>query len=142
VLTNIVVIDGKEELLNSKEIVAAVETKNDEYVLHFEKNRSCEPFLHELGHIVFDCLIKLGHKEKISNIYKDADTYQDINELFVDNFLGYIKENIEDNNISTDLKFNFKIKNNVEIAKILDEFFRDSEINERTKFVKYMLEII
>jgi hypothetical protein len=141
VLKNLVVIDGVEELINSNEIKAAVEVKDEEYVLHFEKNRSCEPFLHELGHIVHDCLDKLGYTDKIQKSFEDS-TSTSVNEYFVDCFLGYLKDNMDDKNLSSDFKMNFSIKSDSEISKILDEFFRDSEVNERTKFVKYMLEII
>ncbi len=141
VLKNLVVIDGVEELVNSNEIKAAVEVKDDEYVLHFEKNRSCEPFLHELGHIVHDCLNKLGYQDRIQKAFDDStSTYLD--EYFVDCFLGYLKDTLDDKNLITDFRLNFSIKSDAEISNILDEFFRDSEVNERTKFVKYMLEII
>ncbi len=141
VLKNLVVIDGIDEIVDSEKIKAAVERKGDEYVLHFEKNRSSEPFLHELGHIVYDCLVKLGHKDLISKEL-DASTESKIQEKFVNTFLAYIRDILDDKNIKADLMMDFSIQANEEIYKILDEFFRDSEINERTKFIKYMLEIV
>jgi hypothetical protein len=141
VLKNLVVIDGIDEIVDSEKIKAAVERKGDEYVLHFEKNRSSEPFLHELGHIVYDCLVKLGYKDLISKEL-DASTESKIQEKFVNTFLAYIRDILDDKNIKADLMMDFSIQANEEIYKVLDEFFRDSEINERTKYIKYMLEIV
>jgi hypothetical protein len=144
-LKSLVVIDGIDELVDSSNIKAAVEFKDGEYVLHFEKNRSCEPFLHELGHIVYDCLIKLGYGEEIKKIFDfslEFTTETKVEDKFVNSFLAYIRDVMDDKNIKSDLLMNFSIQENKQINSILDEFFRDSEINERTKFVKYMLEII
>jgi hypothetical protein len=141
ILQNLVVIDGIEELVDSNKIKGALESKDDEYVLHFEKGMSCEPFLHELGHIVHDCLNKLGYEEKIKLAF-DKSIYSSIDEYFVNCFLGYLKDTLDDQNIISDLRLQFKVKSEKEISNMLDEFFRDTEINERTKFIKHMLEII
>jgi hypothetical protein len=141
VLNNVSVIDGVEEVYDSSKIKAAIEDKNGEYVLHFEKSISSEPILHELGHIVYDCLVELGYKDKIDEEFEK--TYKpNAEEFFIDCFLGYIKDNFSDDKLYEDLSQNFSIKSNPEISIILDNFFKLSNTSERMKFLKSLIEII
>jgi hypothetical protein len=132
------VIDGKDEVMDLRNIVGAVETKDGEYVMHFKKQLSSISFIHELGHIVYDALVQLGYEDKIRAEY-DKDVFSDsIDEFFVDKFLGYLKLRIDDDKLMQDLS-DFRIKDNSEINKILDEFFADSTISDRLKFLQSIL---
>lgn len=135
------VIDDAEEILELDKINAAVEKKGDEYVLHFKKEKTCVPFLHELAHIVHDCLNKLGYENIIKEEY-DKDLYSDdIDEYFVNKFLGYIKNTVDDSEILKDMKYDLSLTGNKEINKILDEFFTDQSVSERLKFLQSILSL-
>jgi hypothetical protein len=135
------VIDDAEEILELDKINAAVEKKGDEYVLHFKKEKTCVPFLHELAHIVHDCLNKLGYENIIKKEY-DKDLFSDdIDEYFVNKFLGYIKNTVDDSEILKDMKYDLSLTGNQEINKILDEFFTDQSVSERLKFLQSILSL-
>ena len=141
-LQQISVIDGIEIIIDSAKIKAAVETKGDEYVIHFEKSNTCLPFLHELGHIVHDALNTLGYKEKIKDCFSENYNFDNIDEYFVSRFLGYIKEKVGDANIYKDFRLDFSISSDKRINEILDEFFADTEVNERLKYLQTILSLI
>lgn len=135
------VIDGIEEIIDLKGIKAAVETKDGEYVMHFKKDMSCISYIHELGHIVYDALCKLGYSGRIKEEF-DKDVFSDnIDEYFVDKFLGYLKVRFDDEKLYQDLSSNL-INDNIEINKILDEFFADSGISDRLKFLQSILLVL
>jgi len=134
------VIDGVEDYIELKDIKAAIETKNEEYVLHFKRQITSEPFIHELAHIVHDCLNKLQLGEKIREEY-DKDLFSNnIDEWFVSQFLAYVKGKIQDENLQKDL---FKILYNPkpEISKMLDMFFMNPEIDKRLKYLQTILDL-
>lgn len=135
------VIDDAEEILELDKINAAVEKNGDDYVLHFQKEKTCVPFLHELAHIVHDCLVKLGYGDRIKKEY-DKDVFSDdIDEYFVTKFLGYIKETVDDPEILSDMKYELSFTSNQEINKILNEFFTDQSVSERLKFLQSILSL-
>ena len=140
-LQNITVIDGIEKIIDCTEIKAALETKDEEYVLHFEKSNSCTPFLHELGHIIYDALVKLGNKEAIDKAYQSDYDYPNIDEFFVAKFLGYLRERLDDEKMRKDFRLDFSISSNKDINEILDEFFSDVYVGERLKFVQTILSL-
>jgi hypothetical protein len=138
-IQQLTVIDGVEEVIDCDKIEAAVEKKGDDYVLHFKKERSCESFLHELGHIVHDILDKLGYKDKIKAQF-DKDLYSNnLDEYFVNKFLGYLKVRVDESGIMNDLRLNLALSDDPEINKILDEFFTDTQVSERLKFLQSIL---
>jgi hypothetical protein len=139
-IQQITVIDGIETIIDCNNIKAAIETKDDEYVMHFQKTSSCEPILHELGHIVFDALKTLGHYDIIQNEF-DKELESDIDEYFVLKFLAYLKENIEEKNLDLDLRLNFSISTNEKINKLLDEFFAEKSVNERLLYLQTILSL-
>lgn len=139
-LKQLTVIDGVDIVLDIANIKGACEEKNKEYVLHFKRQGNLTPFLHELGHIVHDCLVDLGYGDKISEYYSRNMKFDDESEYFVSRFLGYIKNNIQDEQIYSDLKMDLKIKDDEEMNKIFDEFFRDVEYDTRMNFLRIMLE--
>lgn len=124
-LQNIVVIDGQETVIECENIKGAVETKDGQYVMHFEKGYSCVPFLHELGHIVYDALIELGHGDVIVEEFDRTYVFDNADEFFVSKFLGYLKSKIDDDKLIADLKRDPKLMENARISEILDDFFTD-----------------
>jgi hypothetical protein len=140
-IQQLTVIDGVEEIIDCKNIKAAVETKDDEYVLHFKKDTSCIPFLHELGHIVHDCLDKLGYKYDIIKEFDDDFYYNDLNEWFVDKFMSYLKAKLSDDSLQKDLRLELKLTENEKISKMLDEFFAETEYSSRFRFLQTILSI-
>jgi hypothetical protein len=141
-LQNIVIIDGIEKIIESDKVKAAVETKDGVYVMHFEKNASCLPFLHELGHIVFDALKTLGYEDRLNKSFMSNLEYDNIDEYFVSRFLGYLKQRIDDKDIFNDFRMDFSIRSEESINEILDEFFVDVQADERLRFVQTMLDSI
>ncbi len=138
-IQQISIIDGIENVIDCTKIKAAVEDKDGEYVLHFERNISCVPILHELGHIVHDALNTLGYKDKIEEGYMKNYTFDDVNEYFVSRFLGYLKDNVDDEKLKQDLKMDFSVSSETGINEILDEFFADVKVMEKLSFLKTML---
>lgn len=139
-LKQLTVIDGVDFVLDIANIKGACEEKNKEYVLHFKRQGNLTPFLHELGHIVHDCLVELGYGDKIYQAFTNNLKFDDESEYFVSRFLGYIKNNIQDEQIYADLKMDFKIKDDQEMNEILDEFFKDVEYDNIMKFLRIMIE--
>jgi hypothetical protein len=109
-IQQITVIDGVEQIIDCTKIKAAVETKDDTYVMHFQKNVSSEPFIHELGHIVHDALKALGHNDIIEKEFEKEMMIDDIDEFFVLKFIGYLKETIDDYDLINDVRLNFATK--------------------------------
>lgn len=140
-IQQLTVIDGVEEIINCDNIKAAVEKKGDDYVLHFKKDKSSVPFLHELGHIVHDALNKLGYEDRIKKEY-DKDLFSDnLDEYFVNKFLGYLKVRIDDYTLFNDMRMDFSLSDNEEINVILDEFFSDESVSDRMKFLQSILSL-
>jgi hypothetical protein len=116
------------------------EEKDGEYVLHFKRQSNLTPFLHELGHIVHDCLVELGFGDAIYDCYSKNLKFDDESEYFVSRFLGYIRNNVHDEEIEKDLRMDLKIKDDEDMNKIFDKFFRDTEYDDRMNFLRYMIE--
>jgi hypothetical protein len=142
-IETITVIDGVEEVVDLSDVVAAIETKNDEYVLHFQKGQSSLPFIHELAHIVYDALKELGYEQEIKKDFDETNSvFTDVDEYFVSRFLGYIKERIESIDILEDFRKDNKISASENINKILDEFFANRESDEKMNYLKTLLSLI
>jgi len=141
-IQQLVVIDGVETIIESQKIEAAVETKDDEYVIHLQKSISCVPVLHELGHIVYDALVKLGHYDAIAAEMKKSISYRDVDEFFVDKFLAYLRLTIQDEGLETDIMEHRIISESEVINGILDDFFTDRETSERLKYLQTLLSMI
>jgi hypothetical protein len=124
----IAVINDEYIDIDTKKIQAAIETISDGYILHFKKVYDVEPFLHELGHIVHDILVRDGYGQRIETEFANAVTSKTIDEYFVDCFLGYIREHVYDENIETSLYRNIELKNNSEINELLDYIFSTDEL--------------
>jgi hypothetical protein len=139
-IQQLTVIDGVEEIIECENIKAALETKDDSYVLHFKKGSSCVPFLHELGHIVHDCLNLLGNKEAIESAFNKDLYYDNLDEWFVSKFLAYLKSNITDRDLLKDLKMDLTDEDEV-LSKMLDDFFAQTEYNLRLRFLQTILSI-
>ena len=139
-IQQLTVIDGVEEILEISKIKAALETKDDQYVLHFKKDNSCIPFLHELGHIVHDCLTQLGYEKELKIEFENDLYYNDYNEWFVDKFLMYLKSKINDYYLQKDLVYFLKNENKV-VNKMLDGFFAETEYSARLNFLHTLLSL-
>lgn len=140
-IQQITVIDGVEQIIDCTKIKAAVETKDDTYVMHFQKNVSCEPFIHELGHIVHDALKALGHNDIIEKEFEKEMMIDDIDEFFVLKFIGYLKETIDDYDLTNDVRLNFAARGNEKINKLLDEFFAEKSVGERLQYLQTILSL-
>ena len=119
----VTVIDDKPFILDVKDLKAAIETKNGEYVLHFQRSQNSIPFLHELGHIVHDGIKKVGRGDTISNAFLKQQSIVDVNEYFVGQFLAYIKKNVDDDDLNKDLRLHFVFLDD-DISELLDDFLR------------------
>lgn len=136
----VTVIDGKALVLDVDSVKCALETKDDVYVLHFNKHESCVPYLHELGHIVHDALRKLGHGDKIVQEFESQLNFKDVDEMFVANFLAYLRDNIDNDQLQSDLRGHRLFTNSV-ISKLLDDFLRDAEIDTMLEVIRELLSI-
>ena len=119
----IAVISNDYIEVNSHDIFGAVERTGDDYILHFKQAISTEPFLHELAHIVDDMLVEMGHGTLIQSAYDETQTKKSRSEYFVDCFLGFVRDNIADENIWDDLSENMDLKNHEAIDSLLGEVF-------------------
>lgn len=135
------VIDGIETVLDTKNIKAAVEKKGDDYVLHFNRNGSCVPFLHELGHIVYDAMVQCGYQKDIEAQYASNLAFEDIEEYFVSRFLGYIKKNVDNDDLVTDMRADYSIDSEEGMDQLFDSFFTEPGFDERLDYVHTLLSL-
>ena len=142
---SVAVIGGEYMFRDTSNIKGACETTADKkYILHFNKDNSSIPFIHELGHIVHDILVEKGFGEILKNEYDKeiiADSYQ---EYFVNVFLGYIRENFSESLIGRDFYMDFSIKKNELIFGILTEIFnpKPNDYDEVMQYLKTLEEQI
>jgi hypothetical protein len=138
---SISVINDEYIDIDSKTILGAVETIRDGYILHFKQSYSVEPFLHELGHIVDDIICANGGGVAVDEEYAKAGTTKSRSEFFVDCFLGYVRDNVFDNNIQKDLLKNFSLKRNVVIDSFLNEIMGAETVSkDYLRFVEALSE--
>jgi hypothetical protein len=137
-LKQITVIDSVEEIIDCNKIIGACEDKDGEYVLHFKRNSNITSFIHELGHIVYDALLKLGYGDRIKAEFEKQYQELNIDEFFVNYFVTYIKYNIDVDGVK-DIEL---VSVNEEINKIMDEFFTDETVGERLKYLQDLLSLI
>lgn len=123
----IAVIGGNYITSDTSKIKAAVEKYKEGYVLHFKKSKDAVPFIHELGHIVHDILIDRGYDENFKNEYNNSTTSDDYDEYFVNCFLGYLMENMNDEQLSIELAMDSHIKTNEYISSVLDTVFNPNK---------------
>ncbi len=137
------VIDGLETFIDISNIVAAVEEKKGEYVFHFTKNRSVEPFIHELAHCVHDGMKECGYEPKIEAIWlkkQTGFTDLDLDEWFVDKWIGWLTTIVSDVQFETDLP-NAWLSVEDEMNTLFEEWFRDADTDKMLLFLKEILEI-
>jgi hypothetical protein len=91
-LSEIVVIDNMDKIVNEGQIKGACEEKGGDYVMHFKRGGECTPFVHELGHIVYDFMTKNGYEDRIKERFAEIHTFHDIEEYFVNRFVGYMAD--------------------------------------------------
>lgn len=139
-IKQLTVIDGRTEIVDTEKIKAAVEAKDGEYVLHFKRGTSCIPYLHELGHIVKDCLFDLGYKNELVSQFGDDLYTSNFDEWFVDMFLAYLKNKLNNKELNYDLRL-VLLKENKVISDILNNFFYDDGYSERLNFLQQVLSI-
>jgi len=139
-LQQLTVIDGNEEFLDFQDIEAALETKDKEYVLHFQRGYDSTPYLHELGHIVHDCLSQLGHEEQIRKEFDNDVYYSDYDEWFVDKFMVYLKARINNEDLQEDLMYFVKTENKV-LNQMLDDFFAETEMTNMLRYLQTILSL-
>lgn len=121
---SVAVIGGNYVFRDTATIVGACEKSLDgKYILHFKKDMSSVPFVHELGHIVHDIIVERGFGDILKNEYDREIVSDDYQEWFVNVFLGYIYENYEDSLIGKDFAMTFSIKKNKIVFDILSDMF-------------------
>ena len=96
--------------------------------------------MHELGHILYDAVVKLGYKELIDEEFSKEYTYTNADEYFVSQWLGYLQEKIHNKNVISDIKRNEFVKLNPNIELCLDDFFAPSEYSARFEYIQTILE--
>lgn len=141
-LKNIVVIDGQEKIIDVKEIKAAVEDIKGKYILHFKKSSTSIPFIHELGHIVYDAMIKCGYSEIISKNYVGHYEFRDEEEYFVSRFIGYLNNIFQDQNLMEDCFFDTQISSEDSMNLIFEEFFKDDEPIVMKNYIDLLINIV
>lgn len=103
-----------------KRIKAAIE-KDDEqrYIIHLTESPECEPFLHELGHIVYDLLGGVESNQAINQNFSEEEIKEmgGVQEIFCELFLNYI--------LRTDVfkELNYEISENRKLKNIKIDFF-------------------
>jgi hypothetical protein len=136
---SIAVIGGNYMVIDTAKIYGACEIGYDgRYILHFNKDMSSEPFLHELGHIVHDILVDEGFGDSIKEEYNSSLTSDTYEEYFVNVFLGYLFENYNNSFIKEDLLLNTSKKSNKSIFTMLSNIF--NPLPSDTYIVKSFIE--
>jgi hypothetical protein len=142
---SIAVIGGNYIITDTSEIKGACEIGYDKrYILHFEKNVSSEPFIHELGHIVHDILVEGGFGDLIKSEYDSVFTTDSYDEYFVNVFIGYIFENFENTPIHNDLLLSTSRKTNKNLFTILSNIFNPlpSDIGIVKSYLNELLNLV
>lgn len=140
-IQQLVVIDGKEQVIDSEQIKAAVEKRDDSYIMHFNKGGSCVPFLHELGHILYDVMVECGYKDDIQNqwLNKGVYSFSDVEEYFVSRFMGYLRRRLDDKDLWADTRRDFSINDDEEMSDMFDAFFAEETFDERLNYLQHLL---
>lgn len=126
--------------------VAALETDADgKYYIHLRVEASPEPYLHELGHIVYDLCQE--YLEQIIEAYARVSAlYSDMEEYFVAEFLAYIFYKDMDHALTEHFNKTPNKLRPTALQWIFDIVFRDnltineSELKKRLSFIKKLLE--
>jgi hypothetical protein len=135
---SVAVIGGNYIFRDTSEIVGACEKSIDgKYILHFKKDMSSIPFIHELGHVVHDILVERKFGDVIKNEYDREIVADDYQEWFVNVFLGYIAENYSDSLIGKDFAMVYSIKKNKIIFELLSDIFspKPQDLEKVTAYV-------
>lgn len=135
---SVAVIGGNYIFRDTSEIVGACEKSIDgKYILHFKKDMSSIPFIHELGHIIHDILVERKFGDVIKNEYDREIVADDYQEWFVNVFLGYIAENYSDSLIGKDFAMIYSIKKNKIIFELLSDIFspKPKDLEKITAYV-------
>ena len=109
--------------------------------MHFNRSGSCVPFLHELGHIVYDAMVQCGYQEDIEAQYANNLSFEDIEEYFVSRFLGYIKKNVDNNDLVADMKADYSIDSEEGMDELFDAFFTEPGFDERLDYAHTLLSL-
>ncbi len=126
--------------------VAALETNADgKYYIHLRVEASPEPYLHELGHIVYDLCQE--YLEQIIEAYARVSAiYSDMEEYFVAEFLAYVFYKDMDHALTEHFNKTPNKLRPTALQWIFDIVFRDnltineSELKKRLSFIKKLLE--
>lgn len=137
------VFSAVDELSAPKKVVGGCETKDGKSIIHLTQQVSPEPFLHEVGHILYDVLPQ-NDKELIENLFaQDAVTLKlagivNHKEMFVELWLQYlskinyfplVSDVISQTRLDVFMPF--------EIGKLFDNVFADAPKTEKDTFDKY-----
>lgn len=137
---NMTIIDGVEKILDTSKIHGAIESKEGKYVFHFLASQSCVPFIHELGHIVYDEMVG-QYGEVIKQAFEKANTIADNeDEYFVSRFLGWIESVLDIPQLSKDFNSDYSIGFDETLNECFEAYFQyDSEPTKRLKFLQSIL---
>lgn len=149
-----VIVEGVTEEKLPKDIKGAVEINKDgKYIIHLYKSLTAIPFLHELGHLVYDIIGKPKIDEVITkNFTKETiEEYVGIEEIFCELFICYlVKQNFSEE-FGYDVGDDFKLmSSDIPFIKTeLDAIFypkenkvQDKEFMDRLIFVQKLNELV
>lgn len=114
--------DGEEMVLPKKYKGAVEKTDSNYYIIHLFESTTCEPLLHELGHIVCDFMGREYVFEKIIRSIDSSiiDSFGGLEEVFCELFLCFIYK----------LNLSETIGYQLEDRKLIDETFLDLDFKD------------
>ncbi len=133
-----------------KNFLSAIETLNGQYTLHLRTIMTCEPIIHELGHILYDEFatypdLFLPYANEMAEIGLDANQ---MDENFVVFFLTYLKNNCSELSIlGGEIEFEQKNKcvdsflNHVLLDKTIGVYDLDVA-KAHTEFIKKLIAML
>lgn len=133
-----------DETLDETTILAAIEKDlNGKYIFHLNGITSCVPFLHELGHLIYDVLAENGLAQFVNLAYlKQSSKYRNAEEYFCDYFCAYLLKSNFNDDLSADLSIFANIEFSDDIDAVLNSVFipaTDSLIGE--KYLSYLKQL-
>ena len=122
---NVLTNDGMPE--SDIKIFGGVETlKDKKYIIHLFDSVKAEPFLHELGHIVFDIVSEMQEFNMVADAYIENDAsekYDSIEHFFIECFLCYLIRLEIDKEMSENLKVGRKMMNFDKLDLLFNRIF-------------------
>lgn len=135
------VILSDEEYVKERKIEAGIEKTNDDrYIIHLTPQLKVSPFIHELGHIVYDMFRDFGLDSFVNEAFVNGYLGKYINEdeFFCDYFSSYICKLGINEQLSNDLNEFKDMPSFPSIDFILNAFFNVHTDNETLMGIRYI----